>query len=148
MPDFEIEGNPGNIRAKAVLMDIDARVFTRKDVVRLGLAPLTSMYWFSETEKPTAIDWRPEIHDSDGLALWTGTGERIWRPLNNPRQVRASSFADTSPRGFGLMQRDRQRDFVQHLLEPEFLRLMHDDEQHFVVQGRERSLRSEQIVQR
>ncbi|MFL5233605.1 MAG: glucan biosynthesis protein, partial [Microvirga sp.] len=76
-------------------------------VERLGIAPLTSMYWYSETAKPTAIDWRPEIHDSDGLALWTGAGERIWRPLNNPPRITASSFADERPRGFGLMQRDR-----------------------------------------
>ena len=50
-------------RGKAVVMDIDARIFTRKDVVRFGLAPLTSMYWYSETVKATAVDWRPEIHD-------------------------------------------------------------------------------------
>jgi glucans biosynthesis protein len=94
-------------RAKAVLMDIDARVFTRKDVVRFGLPPLTSMFWYSETVKQTAIDWRPEIHDSDGLAMWTGAGEHIWRPLNNPARTTVSAFADNNPRGFGLSQRDR-----------------------------------------
>ncbi len=67
-------------RTKSVVMDIEASLHLRKDVGRFGLAPLTSMYWFSETAKPTAVDWRPEVHDSDGLALWTGTGERIWRP--------------------------------------------------------------------
>jgi len=93
-------------RAKAVLMDVDARIFVRKDV-HLGMAPLTSMYWFSETEKPTAVDWRPEVHDSDGLAMWTGSGEHIWRPLNDPATVVTSSFMDTNPKGFGLLQRDR-----------------------------------------
>ncbi|MEH3086838.1 MAG: glucan biosynthesis protein D [Xylophilus ampelinus] len=97
-------------RGKAVLMDIDARLFLRRDVARLGIAPLTSMYWFSETAKPTAIDWRPEVHDSDGLALWTGGGERVWRPLNNPAATSASAFADRTPRGFGLLQRDRDFD--------------------------------------
>lgn len=94
-------------RGKAVLMDIDCQLFVRKDIARLGLAPLTSMYWFSESTKPTGIDWRPEVHDSDGLALWNGAGERVWRPLNNPGQTQASSFADKGMRGFGLLQRDR-----------------------------------------
>jgi glucans biosynthesis protein len=91
-------------------MDIDARIFTRKDVARFGIAPLTSMYWYSETAKRTAIDWRPEIHDSDGLAMWTGKGERIWRPLNNPPSTIVSAFEDHDPRGFGLSQRDRNFD--------------------------------------
>ena len=60
--------------------------------------------------KPTAVDWRPEVHDSDGLAIWTGNGERLWRPLNNPPRIMASSFLDDNPRGFGLLQRDRDFD--------------------------------------
>jgi glucans biosynthesis protein len=94
-------------REKAVLMEIEARLFLRRDVSQLGLAPLTSMYWFSETAKPTATDWRAEVHDSDGLAMWTGTGEHIWRPLNNGERPATSNFTDKSPRGFGLLQRDR-----------------------------------------
>jgi glucans biosynthesis protein len=94
-------------RQKTVVMEIESRLFLRRDVGRLGLAPLTSMFWFSEAAKPTATDWRPEVHDSDGLALWTGGGERIWRPLNSPPQTTASAFADRTPRGFGLLQRDR-----------------------------------------
>jgi len=94
-------------REKAVLMEIDARLFLRRDIGRLGIAPMTSMFWFSETFKPSGIDWRPEVHDSDGLALWTGSGEHIWRPLNDPERIAASAFADHSPRGFGLLQRDR-----------------------------------------
>ena len=97
-------------RAAAVIMDIDAAVYMRQDVSRLGLAPLTSMYWYSEKSKATAIDWRPEIHDSDGLAMWTGAGERIWRPLNNPPRIITSAFADENPKGFGLLQRDRNFD--------------------------------------
>ena len=94
-------------RDKAVVMDVEARLFLRRTVGRFGVAPMTSMYWFSETVKPTGIDWRPEVHDSDGLAMWTGSGERIWRPLNNPPRIAASAFADRAPRGFGLLQRDR-----------------------------------------
>jgi glucans biosynthesis protein len=65
------------------------------------------MFWFSETLKPSGIDWRPEVHDSDGLAIWTGKGERLWRPLNNPPSIVASAFLDDNPKGFGLLQRDR-----------------------------------------
>jgi periplasmic glucans biosynthesis protein len=102
------------MRGKLVIMDIDQNLFLRADVVRFGLAPMSSMFWFSETKKETAIDWRPEVHDSDGLALWMGSsGERIWRPLNNPPRVITSSFLDENPRGFGLLQRDRVFDHYQ-----------------------------------
>ncbi|MDJ1158347.1 glucan biosynthesis protein D [Chelatococcus sp. SYSU_G07232] len=97
-------------QGEGVLMDIEKALFLRKDVARLGLTPLTSMFWYSETVKQTAADWRPEVHDSDGLALWTGAGERIWRPLNNPPRTIASAFGDENPRGFGLLQRDRNPD--------------------------------------
>jgi glucans biosynthesis protein len=92
---------------EAVIMDIDQSFFLRGNVVRFGIAPLTSMYWYSETAKPSLIDWRPEVHDSDGLAMWTGWGGRLWRPLNNPPHIMASAFSDMNPKGFGLLQRDR-----------------------------------------
>jgi periplasmic glucans biosynthesis protein len=97
-------------RGKAVTMEIAASLFIRQPVERLGLAPLTSMYWFSETRKPGPVDWRPEVHDSDGLMLLTGQGEQLWRPLNNPASTVVSAFADENPKGFGLMQRDRAFD--------------------------------------
>lgn len=97
-------------RAAGVVMDVDQTLFLRKAVARFGLAPMTSMYWYSEIDKSMGVDWRPEVHDSDGLALWTGQGERIWRPLNNPPRVSASAFADDNPKGFGLCQRDRNFD--------------------------------------
>jgi glucans biosynthesis protein len=100
-------------RTRSVVMEVSASLNLRRDVARLGIAPLTSMYWFSETAKPLAADWRPEVHDSDGLSLWTGTGERAWRAINNPPRTVASAFADERPRGFGLMQRDRLFDHYQ-----------------------------------
>ena len=94
-------------RTSGVLMEIDCALFLRKDIAQLGIAPLTSMFWFAEYDRGFRIDWRPEVHDSDGLAIWNGTGERIWRPLNAPTRVVTSSFQDKRPRGFGLLQRDR-----------------------------------------
>jgi glucans biosynthesis protein len=95
-------------KQKTVTMDIEARLFAREDIERLGIAPLTSMFWYSELNRAGAPDWRPEIHDSDGLAIWTGDGERIWRPLNNPAVVMTNSFVGGTPKGFGLLQRDRR----------------------------------------
>jgi glucans biosynthesis protein len=94
-------------RGAGVMMDVEQTFYLRRPVARLGLAPLTSMYWFSETTKQTAVDWRPEVHDSDGLAIWTGADEHIWRPLNDPTQLIVSAFGDDGPKGFGLLQRDR-----------------------------------------
>ena len=101
-------------RGSGVVMEIEASLFMRQEIAVLGLAPLTSMYWFGEGDKPGREDWRPEVHDSDGLALWTGAGEHLWRPLNNPPRTATSSFLDRSPRGFGLLQRDRE---VSHYLD-------------------------------
>ena len=87
---------------------VSAHLFFRESVERLGVAPLTSMYWYSEgASRRAAPDWRPEVHDSDGLAIEADSGERLWRPLRNPRRVVVSSFMDRDPRGFGLIQRDR-----------------------------------------
>jgi periplasmic glucans biosynthesis protein len=103
-----------DIRPDAPLvMDIDAALYPRAAIERLGIAPLTSMYDYGENDRRMANDWRPEIHDSDGLALWTGAGEWLWRPLVNPATLRFNAYADDNPRGFGLLQRDRDFDHYQ-----------------------------------
>lgn len=92
------------------LMTVQARLYLRENgnpVATLGLAPLTSMFLHGENQ-PSARDFRPEVHDSDGLMMHTGDGEWLWRPLQNPRGISVSSFAMKQPRGFGLMQRDRR----------------------------------------
>ena len=88
------------------VMQVTSRLYLREKIGKLGLAPLTSMYAFGENQ-PGHDDYRPEVHDSDGLSVETGDGEWIWRPLVNPRRLLVTSFATTNPRGFGLMQRDR-----------------------------------------
>jgi len=97
-------------RGKGVTQEVEANLFVRNSIAQLGIAPLTSMFWFAEYDAGFRADWRPEIHDSDGLALWTGTGERIWRPLHDPLRTVTSSFVDRTPKGFGLLQRDRTFD--------------------------------------
>ncbi|KAF3999823.1 glucan biosynthesis protein [Glaciimonas immobilis] len=100
-------------RGAGVTMEVETALFLRRDIGRFGIAPVTSMNWFSEAVKATGSDWRPEVHDSDGLALWSGGGEHIWRPLNNPGQTMVSAFGDNNPKGFGLLQRDRNFDHYQ-----------------------------------
>ncbi|MGA0600587.1 glucan biosynthesis protein [Caulobacter sp. KR2-114] len=99
--------------ARGVFQDVSLTVRLRADVASLGFAPLTSMFWYGEGNRRQAADWRPEIHDSDGLAIWNGRGERLWRPLNNPPRPITNSFEDRGPRGFGLLQRDRAFDHYQ-----------------------------------
>jgi glucans biosynthesis protein len=89
------------------VLDVDAVVLLREEVSALGLAPLTSMYLFGESSTARFGDFRPEVHDSDGLLLVAQSGERIFRPLRNPKRSTLSSFRLDSPRGFGLVQRDR-----------------------------------------
>lgn len=88
------------------VMTVTARVFPRDASPMLGIAPLNTMFTFGENQ-PGHDDYRPEVHDSDGLSIQTGDGEWIWRPLVNPKRLLVTSFAATNPRGFGVMQRDR-----------------------------------------
>jgi periplasmic glucans biosynthesis protein len=88
------------------VMQVNARVYPREANAKIGIAPLNSMYTFGENQ-PGHDDYRPEVHDSDGLSIATANGEWIWRPLQNPKRLLVTSFATTDPKGFGLMQRDR-----------------------------------------
>ncbi|WP_066341176.1 glucan biosynthesis protein [Azohydromonas lata] len=106
---YRFDIRPGN----TLVMDVDAALYPRKAVERLGIAPLTSMFQYGENDRRVANDWRPEVHDSDGLAVWSGQGEWLWRPLTNPASLRFSAFTDENPRGFGLLQRDRDFDHYQ-----------------------------------
>ncbi len=100
---------------ETTVMGVSAVIFRRKESRVFGLAPLTSMFWRGENSNVPSDDYRPEVHDSDGLVVQNGRGEWIWRPLENPRQLRVSSFGDENPRRFGLLQRDRNFENYQDL---------------------------------
>jgi glucans biosynthesis protein len=91
------------------VFDVEMAIYPRVDLQQAGLAPMTSMFFFGPNDRKDVEDFRPAVHDSDGLAVFNGRGEELWRPLHNPRDLQVSSFADLNPRGFGLMQ--RQKDF-------------------------------------
>jgi glucans biosynthesis protein len=99
---YQFDVNPGD----ETVVDVRTRLYLRAPVGTLGIAPLTSMYQFGENQ-PHRADFRPEVHDSDGLMVATGDGEWLWRPLLNPRETLTTSFSMHDPKGFGLMQRDR-----------------------------------------
>ena len=102
------------IPGKTTTMDVDAVLFPRKSIKKIGIAPLTSMFLFGENTKNRFDDHRPEVHDSDGLLIANGNDEVLWRPLDNSKYLRISSFVDNNPKGFGLMQRDRD---AEHYLD-------------------------------
>jgi glucans biosynthesis protein len=105
---YRFEITPG----AATRFDVAASLFPRRSLERAGIAPLTSMFLFGPEQPRRFDDFRPEVHDSDGLLVDNGRGERLWRPLANPRQEQVSAFLDQRPRGFGLMQ--RRRDFAAY----------------------------------
>ena len=90
-------------------------LFMRHEVSLLGVAPLTSMHLSGEVAGPRDGDFRPEVHDSDGLLIESAEGEWLWRPLTNPRSLASSSFSHKDLRGFGLLQRDRDFSHYQDL---------------------------------
>lgn len=102
---FAFRIDPGNV----TMVDVRVVLFARRAVQRLGIAPMSSMFWFGENSRRRFDDFRPEVHDSDGLAIRTGTGERLWRPLANDTDKLEFSFFDMEKcDGFGLLQRDRR----------------------------------------
>ncbi|SFH77039.1 glucan biosynthesis protein [Albimonas pacifica] len=93
-------------------MDIRSVLIPRDDIQEIGVAPLTSMYYFGAKERGRVDDYRDAVHDSSGLQMLTGAGERLWRPVQNPATLQMSFFQDENPKGFGLVQ--RQRDFASY----------------------------------
>ncbi|WP_424810512.1 glucan biosynthesis protein [Roseococcus sp. YIM B11640] len=101
---YRIVITPGD----TTVMEVKATLYPRQEVAGVGIAPATSMFFFGPQDRAEVADFRPAVHDSDGLLMRTGQGEQIWRPLANPRDLQVSGFQDRGPRGFGLLQRARQ----------------------------------------
>jgi glucans biosynthesis protein len=104
------------IPGKETVMDVKSTIYLRKKVEKLGVAPMTSMFFYGENTSVRPVDdFRPEVHDSDGLMVNTGYGEWIWRPLVNPKSLLITSFQMSNPKGFGLCQRDQNFEHYQDL---------------------------------
>jgi glucans biosynthesis protein len=89
------------------IVDVEVKLYPRRDLLHVGIAPLTSMFLYSSIDRSRIEDFRPAVHDSDGLAIANGAGEHIWRPLINPKRLQVSVFSVRDVRGFGLIQRQR-----------------------------------------
>lgn len=100
---------------EATVMDVELTLYPRRTVQHVGLAPLTSMFRHGAAQNRLPNDYRPSVHDSEGLAILNGRGERLWRPITNPRTLQTSAFIDSNPKGFGLLQRDRRFTSYQDL---------------------------------
>ncbi len=100
---------------EATVVQVETRLFLRDRIQKLGIAPLTSMFFHGENTGRWFDDFRPEVHDSDGLLLHYANGEWLWRPLDNPRALDVSDLHMQNPKGFGLIQRDRDFDHYQDL---------------------------------
>lgn len=97
------------------MVEVEGRLFLRRAPQKVAIGALTSMFFHGENSERLFDDFRPEAHDSDGLLLQFASGERFWRPLDNPTSLRMSAFEMTNPKGFGLLQRDRNADHYQDL---------------------------------
>ncbi len=95
------------------VIEVTARLFFRTDIDQLGIAPLTSMFLYGDRNRDQFNDFRPRVHDSDGLAITRADGEQVWRPLANPPRLASSYFTETAPQAFGLHQRERDFDAYQ-----------------------------------
>jgi glucans biosynthesis protein len=94
---------------------VACRLFLRKEVEKLGVAVMTSMFYHGENTARWFDDFRPEVHDSDGLLIHFKGGEWLWRPLDNPKTLGVSALHAEGPLGFGLQQRDRRFESYQDL---------------------------------
>ncbi|MBW4093400.1 MAG: glucan biosynthesis protein [Proteobacteria bacterium] len=89
------------------VFDTAMTLYPRVAIAQVGIAPLTSMFYFDANDRSRADDYRAAVHDSNGLHMLTTAGLPLWRPLTNPMTLQFSAFGDPSPRGFGLLQRER-----------------------------------------
>jgi periplasmic glucans biosynthesis protein len=128
---YEFNIQPG----ETTIVGVDAVIYFRQPnlilqnginippIKTVGMAPLTSSYWFGKTTEYKPNDYRSAVHDSDGFMMELTNGERLWEPLDNPKELRHQMFAAPCLRGFGLMQRERdftayQDLFTDHQDEP------------------------------
>ncbi|MEQ9332876.1 glucan biosynthesis protein G [Thalassobaculum sp.] len=96
-------------------VDIELVLFPRVEMPRVGFGALSSMFLFGPSGRAGYDDFRNAVHDSEGLQIVTGAGERVYRPLANPSRLQVSAFLDRGPRGFGLVQRTRSFSDYQDL---------------------------------
>lgn len=109
---LDTESTTGAVRMTArpgdmTIIDVETTLFPRVNLEHVGLGGIGSTYFFGPNDRRNSDDIRPAVYESDGLQILNGRGEWIWRPLHNPETLQISAFVDQSPKGFGLLQRER-----------------------------------------
>ncbi|MBJ6611949.1 MAG: glucan biosynthesis protein G [Candidatus Thiothrix moscowensis] len=99
---------------KTTQLEVETQLYPRKDMAEIGIAPLTSMFFHGENSQQHYGDYRPEVHDSDGLLIQQDKEWR-WQPLTEVPYFNFQSLPMDGLSGFGLMQRDREFDHYQDL---------------------------------
>jgi glucans biosynthesis protein len=85
---------------------VQLALYPREHAGPLLLAPVIGNFVQDEHRPGRVLPLQAERHCVDGLSIRNPAGW-IWRPLHNPPAPRADSFSGTTPRGYGLLQRDR-----------------------------------------
>lgn len=101
------------------IVDVEMVLFPRVNLEHVGFGGMQASYLFGPNDRLEIDDARIGAYEAKGLCMSNGRGEWLWRPLQNPETLQISAFLDRSPKGFGLLQRDR--DFAA----------FQDDEQRF-----------------
>ncbi|HUX82497.1 MAG TPA: glucan biosynthesis protein G [Halothiobacillus sp.] len=91
-----------------VNVHVTANLFPRNKIDRVGLAPLSTMYFYGQIGQRPAGQWRPAAFESDGLLMHMGEGNWVYRSLLNPSALRVNQFDADGIRGFGFMQRQKR----------------------------------------
>lgn len=115
---IDSESTSGSVRmtfrpGDVTIVDVETSLFPRTNLEHVGLGGMASTYLFGPNDRRNVDDIRPAVHESSGLQMNNGQGEWLWRPLQNPETLQISAFVDTSPKGFGLLQRDRSYESFQ-----------------------------------
>jgi len=92
---------------RTTTIDVEGRLFARVALGHVGLAGMTGTHLFGGTGRRFPEDPRPAAYAVSGLGMRNGRGEALWRPVNNPATLEMSLFSDRDPKGFGLLQRER-----------------------------------------
>ncbi len=92
----------------STIVDVETTLFPRVALEHVGMGGMAAAFLFGPNVRRATDDVRPAAYDAGGLSVLNGQDEWLWRPLNNPDTLQISAFVDDNPRGFGLVQRERE----------------------------------------
>lgn len=100
---------PGEV----TIVDVEMTLVPRVTLEHVGFAGMTGTFLHGPIDRRGVDDARAAVYEATGLQILNGSGELLWRPLQNPETLQISAFLDTNPQGFGLLQRERSFESFQ-----------------------------------